>query len=169
MSVIEKINNNWLFPNIIKIPAWILIVLGIVFGIIRFVFSIKLPIFKIGWPAIYSKFLETKYFFIMPADFSDEVPALFLLIGLFLLVFSKEKIEDEEIHAIRISSLFKALYINFLFLLVSILFTFGFGFIQLLFAQIFSFWIIYLVLFNFEKQQLRKTISREIENNSKNN
>jgi hypothetical protein len=46
-----------------------------------------------------------------------------VLIGLFLIAFSKEKIEDEQIVQLRLSSLRWAIYLNYGILLFSLVFT----------------------------------------------
>jgi len=48
--------------------------------------------------------------------------ALLMVIGLFLLAFAKEKIEDEQIIQIRLDSLRWAIYLNYLILIVSLVF-----------------------------------------------
>ncbi len=48
---------------------------------------------------------------------------LMVLIGLFLIAFSKEKVEDEQIVQIRLDSLRWAIYLNYAILLFSLVFT----------------------------------------------
>jgi hypothetical protein len=48
--------------------------------------------------------------------------ALLMVIGLFLFAFAKEKIEDEQISQIRLDSLRWAIYLNYLILIVSLVF-----------------------------------------------
>ena len=48
--------------------------------------------------------------------------SLVMLSGLFLVAFSKEKIEDEQIWQIRLDSLRWAVYINYLLLIISLIF-----------------------------------------------
>ena len=50
---------------------------------------------------------------------------LMVLIGLFLIAFSKEKIEDEQIIQLRLDSLRWAIYLNYAILLFSLVFTQG--------------------------------------------
>jgi uncharacterized membrane protein len=50
---------------------------------------------------------------------------LMVLVGLFLIAFSKEKIEDEQIVQLRLDSLRWAIYLNYAILLFSLVFTFG--------------------------------------------
>src|SRR5450432_39539 len=50
---------------------------------------------------------------------------LMVLVGLFLIAFSKEKIEDEQIIQLRLDSLRWAIYLNYAILLFSLVFTGG--------------------------------------------
>jgi len=50
---------------------------------------------------------------------------LMVLVGLFLIAFSKEKIEDEQIVQLRLDSLRWAIYLNYAILLFSLVFTYG--------------------------------------------
>ena len=47
---------------------------------------------------------------------------LFMTVGLFLIAFSKEKIEDEQIWSIRLESLRWAIYVNYFILIISLVF-----------------------------------------------
>jgi hypothetical protein len=49
--------------------------------------------------------------------------ALLMLIGLFLIAFAKEKIEDEQIWQIRLDSLKWAICLNYVILIVSLIFS----------------------------------------------
>jgi hypothetical protein len=48
---------------------------------------------------------------------------LLMTVGLFLVAFSKEKVEDEQISQLRLDSLQWAIYLNYLLLTVSLIFT----------------------------------------------
>lgn len=50
---------------------------------------------------------------------------LMVLVGLFLIAFAKEKIEDEQIVQLRLDSLRWAIYLNYAILLFSLVFTYG--------------------------------------------
>jgi hypothetical protein len=58
--------------------------------------------------------------------------SLLVLVGLFLFAFSKEKIEDEQIAQLRLDSLRWAIYMNYLILILCIIFTNGIDFLDML-------------------------------------
>lgn len=58
--------------------------------------------------------------------------SLLVLTGLFLIAFSKEKVEDEQISKLRLDSLRWAIYVNYTLLILSLIFTNGINFIDML-------------------------------------
>ncbi len=48
-----------------------------------------------------------------------------VLVGLFLVAFSRERVEDEQIIQLRLDSLRWAIYLNYAILLFSLIFTIG--------------------------------------------
>jgi len=113
-------------------------------------FRFKIPVF-----ALVSSFLKTKYLTVFSTNFSDELAMVLLLAGLFLIAFSKEKNEDllddisvKELSVIRCCVMIKAVLINTLILLFSVLFLYGKVFIYILIINMFSSLMIYIILFN---------------------
>jgi len=149
-----------LLPRKLKIAGWIFFILGVILAVVRFYFGIKLSIFDIKVFAIYSNYFETNYFKVIQNHVSEEVTALFLLIGLLLIAFTKEKIEDEAISALRLKSLILTFYINTILIVLSFLFVYGFGFINIIVINIFSPLIIYIILFKFYYLKRNLTLMR---------
>jgi hypothetical protein len=58
--------------------------------------------------------------------------SLLVLAGLFLIAFSKEKVEDEQIAQLRLDSLRWAIYFYYLTLVLSIVFTSGIDYVDIL-------------------------------------
>ncbi|MBC5993422.1 hypothetical protein H8S84_11295 [Pontibacter sp. SD6] len=79
----------------------------------------------------------------------DELVGIAAIVGGLLAAFSKEKDEDEYIAQIRLESLLWATYINYGFLLFSILFIYGSGFYQIMIFNMFTLLFIFLIRFNF--------------------
>jgi len=137
-----------LLPYYFKIIGFVITLIGIILSVfyLFFDFRFTMPVF-----AVYSSFIHTKIFATFKTNYADELVLIFLLIGLFFISFSKEKIESENIDSIRYKSLIKSILFNFIFLFISILFVFGTGFIYVLVLNLFSFFIFYLIFFNFYK------------------
>jgi hypothetical protein len=115
---------------------------------IFFDFKFKIPVF-----AVYSSFLETNFFTSFKTNFSDELTLLLFISGLALIVFSQEKKETEYLDSLRLNAFFRALIANTFFLLLSVLFVYGSGFIAILIVNIFSFFIFYLFFFYLQKKR----------------
>lgn len=140
-----------MLPKKLKPLGWILIILGSALGTIRFYFGIKPEFLNVKVFAIYSKYFETSYFKIISNHISEEITALFFLVGLFLISFTEEKIENDDVAGIRLKSLLITFFINTVFLMLSFLFVYGFGFINILVINVFSPFIIYFIVFRLLK------------------
>lgn len=135
---------NLLLPYQWKFLGLFLTIIGILLAVfyLWYDFRFTLPVF-----AVFSSFLETKMFVTFRTNFADELILLLLLIGLGLVVFSKEKTESEKLDILRDKALAKAMITNNLVLLLSVLFVFGSGFIAILILNLFSTSILYLIFF----------------------
>ncbi len=147
---------NFLLPYTWKLIGLFLTISGIISAVfyLWFDFRFTLPVF-----AVFSSFLETKMFTTFRTNFADDLTLLLLISGLALIVFSKEKIEYENLDSFRGRAFVKALIINNLFLFLSILFVFGSGFIAILVINLFSFSIFYLIFFYLMKQKKKNRIN----------
>ncbi len=84
------------------------------------------------------------------------------LAGFVGIVFSREKDESTALIPIRMESVFLALLINGLFLLVSILFLFGSSFLVALVINIFSPFVWYLIIFQVKLRKWRRTMDSSV-------
>jgi hypothetical protein len=141
---------NLLLPYPWKLAGWFLTLSGIALGVLYlwFDFRFSMPVF-----AIFSSFLETKMFVTFRTNFADDLILLLLIVGFGLIVLSKEKFEFENLDAARAKALVKAIISNNIFLLFSILFVYGSGFIAILVLNLFSLSLFYLIFFYFLKRK----------------
>lgn len=142
-----------LLPYRLKIAGMVLAFAGAISAIIYIFFDYK---FKIPVFAVYSSFLSTKYFTSFKTNFFDELTLLLLISGLALIVFTKEKNETEGLDSIRFKAFFRALIANTIFLLLSVIFVYGSGFIAILVVNIFSLFIFYLLFFYLRKREKKE-------------
>jgi hypothetical protein len=106
--------------------------LGLVLGVIRFKYGFKPEILDMKIFAFASSYIETKYMEIIGNNMGEEIASFFLLTGLFLIAFSREKNENDEFNVFRLKAFFLAAYSNFVFLLAAVFFTYGFSFVYML-------------------------------------
>ena len=92
-------------------------------------------------------------------NFTDEVFGILLICGLFMVAFSKERVEDERIRQLRLESLLWAILINTVFLAFSIIFFYNDLFIWVMAYNIGTPLILFIIRFNmvmfFERRKLK--------------
>ena len=120
---------------------------GIILGIIRFYFGLKPDFLKRNVYAVYSYYLESKTLQVINNQLMEEIAGLLLIIGLFLIAFTKEKYELPHTNSIRLHAFFISIYLNTIFLITAIIFTFGFAFVYMLIINMGLFILIYIIIF----------------------
>ncbi|GAB1474052.1 hypothetical protein MASR2M69_14930 [Bacteroidota bacterium] len=123
------ISGKYLLPGSYKIPGYVLLALGIVAAVLRFKIGIKPDFLNIKLFSAASMFFENKFFRFITNNFSEEIVILLIICGLFLIVMSKERREDEITSAARGEAMKISFFINFIFIALATLFTYGFAFI----------------------------------------
>jgi hypothetical protein len=149
-------------PNKLRIFGWVILLFGIILGVSRFYFGVKPEFLNIKVFAVYSKYFETNYFKVIENHVSEELTALLMLVGLFIISFTKEKIENDSVSAIRYKSLIFTFYINTVLIALSFLFVYGFGFINILVINVFSPFIIYIILSRYFLSKILKPENKKI-------
>jgi hypothetical protein len=76
--------------------------------------------------------------------------AMSMVIGLLLIAFSKEKIEDEQISQLRLESLKWAICFNYLLLIISLTFTKGYDAIDILRMNLWLPLMVFILLFRWK-------------------
>jgi hypothetical protein len=141
---------SYLLPYPWKIPGIFISFCGIVMAILYlwFDFRFTLPVF-----AVFSSFMETKMFVNFNTNFADETILLLLISGFSLIVFSKEKTEYDYYIPARAKAWTKAIITNNIFLLFSVLFVYGSGFIAILIFNLLTLSLFYLFFFYLLKRK----------------
>ena len=91
-------------------------------------------------------------------NIADEICAFFMLIGALLLMFSKEKDEDEFVMRIRLNSIMTAVFINALIILFSVVFLYDFMFFYIMTLNLFSVFLIYIIRFEWVLHKKRREV-----------
>lgn len=107
-----------------------------------FDFRFKIPVF-----AVFSYFVEPKFFTVFQTNFSEEVILFLLITGFNLIIFTKEKNETGELDTIRLKAFARALITNAAIQLFAVLFVYGAGFAALMVFNLLSVNILYLIFF----------------------
>ena len=86
---------------------------------------------------------------------------LMVLVGLFLIAFSKEKIEDEQIVQLRLNSLRWAIYLNYAILLFCLVFTRGSDSKHILLLNIWLPLLFFILRFQWVLYRLNRSIKSD--------
>lgn len=150
---------NYLLSNKFKIPGLILFILGLIAGAYIYLTEYESDFLTIPVFAIHSNdglFADPDGFFkIIDNSIADELAALAIIIGGLMAVFSREKTEDEFIYKLRKDSLVWAIIVNYIILVLAIVFVYDFTFFHVLVFNMFTPLIFFILRFNFLKFKLR--------------
>ena len=140
---------------LISIPAFVLMILNLQTGFIfKFLdYEVK------GLKKI--SFDNSFLFNIQFNNFTDEIGGLLLIVGLLMIAFSKEKQEDERISQIRLESLLWAVYINSIFLMLSIILFYSELFLNIMTYNICTPLILFIGRFNLVMYLETKKLKKE--------
>ncbi len=87
-------------------------------------------------------------------NFTNELAAIGVLVGLLMIAFSREKVEDEYIAKLRLDSLMLAVLGSYALLFVAIVFLYGFLFFYALVYNMYTVLILFIARFYWVKRKL---------------
>lgn len=151
--------SSFLLPNRYKPVGWILFALGIVAGIAFLIKAEEIAFFDLKVPVLFSDgfFSHQVFCSFVNNNILDEIAALLIISGALLVMFSKEKNEDEFIASIRLNALSWATVVNYAILLIAICFVYDFSFFWILVFNMFTILFIFLLRFYWLMYQSSKT------------
>lgn len=140
---------KYFLPNIFQKVGFVLFAAGAIFTYLRFGAGIKPGFLNAKVFAFYSTYFDTKYFKFIDNNISEEICGLAVLVGIFLIAFSREKFEKDHYWALRLKSFILASYLSLVFLLLIFFFVFGLAFFNLLSLYIILPFLLYTLIFRF--------------------
>lgn len=109
---------------------------------------------------------------LMNVHFADDETSLFnrhhmffiltyvmIVIGLLMVAFSKEKTEDEHISQLRLDSLQWAMYLNYVVLVISLVFTTGIDMIDILRLNLWVPLVFFIIRFRWVLYRLNRSLN----------
>ncbi len=129
--------SKYLLPHLYKKIGWCISIPLFIIGLLLFPLELSDGVTWLNW---LNKF---------PGEFTDEVIAAGLIIGMLLVAFSKEKIEDEYINKVRLESLQISVLINYLLLIICILLIYDVEFLSVMTYNMFTILLLFIIRFNF--------------------
>jgi len=149
--------SRFLFSHHYKPIGWVIFVIGFILGIILMLNDYNYP----EWEVSVFPLISENDFFSKPAfewstnNIADEMASVFMIVGGILVSFSKTKDEDEYISKIRMESLIWATYVNYIILIITILFVFDISFFNVLIFNMFTILLFFMVRFHYELFKLK--------------
>ncbi len=140
-----------LLPNRYKVIGWILLIPSFLLGLYLLFFGFEPNWAKAKVLSIFPNNLmgEKGFFKMQEINITQTLIGVLFIIGGLLIMFSKEKIEDEYITKIRLTSLLWAVLINYSLLIVAFVFVYNLAFISVMIFNMFTILIIFIIRFHF--------------------
>lgn len=155
---------HFLLPNSFKKIGWLLFIpalfLTVLFSIIQ---SDADSYLNVTTFAIYQETIGQKsgFFSLIENSITDELLTIAMIVGGLFIGFSKLKNEDEYIAKIRYESLVWATYLNYGLILFFTVFIFGMPYLNVLFYNMFTLLLFFIVRFHFKLYQLNKAAAND--------
>jgi hypothetical protein len=134
-------DSSLLIPNRYKRIGWMVLVPSFILGLF-----VRFADLQLGFLEI-SK--NNKSLLDDDINLTDELALTGIIIGLLLLAFSREKVEDEYIGKIRLESLQWAVLINYILLIIATWLIHGLGYIDVMMYNMLTVLIIFLIRFHY--------------------
>ena len=156
-------NARFLFSQAFKPIGWFLLLVGIVLEIILMLNDFEYPTIEMSiYPLIGEHDMFSKpHFEWSKNNIADEIAAILIIVGGIFVSFSKTKDEDEYISKIRMESLIWATYVNYMVLLVAILFVFDLTFFNVMICNMFTILLFFIARFQFMLYKSKKGFQDE--------
>ncbi|MBP6127878.1 hypothetical protein [Flavobacterium sp.] len=143
---------RFLFPNQFKNFGWLLFIPSVIVTLIISALNISTDEYlNISVFSIYQDSIgEIPGFFkFIKNSIVDEILTIGIIVGGILVGFSKLKEEDEMISKIRYESLVWATYLNYAIILFFTLFIFGLPYLNVLFYNMFTLLLFFIIRFHY--------------------
>lgn len=146
---------RFLLPNRYKKIGWLLAVPSFVIGLLYLFngYEFSLPFLKFTVPMRYVPFADpifsTKTEQMTELNMTDELAVIGLTIGLLMVAFSKEKIEDEFVSKTRLESLQWGVIVNAILLVIGTLVVYDAAYWNVIIFNMFTPIIIFLIRFHY--------------------
>jgi hypothetical protein len=137
---------------------------GITAAFLIYILDFKPEFLDIKVFAVFSYYFDKKFFSVISNNAGEELVILLILIGLFLLSFSKLRNESDVSVLLRLKALLVSVYINTFILILSVVFIYGLGFLAFTIVNCFSLLLINTIVFRILllKQKNQKQIDGSI-------
>jgi len=161
--------NKLLLPNKFKLIGWCILIPATLAGLV-----LAFNGFEDKWITmkVFAFFSDSEFirgsglggnenFSFITTHVSNTIAGCLFIAGGILVSFSKEKVEDEFIANLRLSSLLWSVWVNYILLLFAFIFVWGFSFMNVMIYNMFTILIIFIIRFNYILYTSTKSMSDE--------
>jgi hypothetical protein len=143
--------NKILLPNRYKKIGWLLFIPFMLIGLMITIFDFQIDGLTFNTFAIFydKENMSVGVLGIVNDNLTNEIVAVLFLTGALLVMFSKEKNEDEYIASIRLNALLWSVLVNYILLIFMFVFVYGFIFLNVMVYNMFTTLIIFIFRFNY--------------------
>ncbi len=139
----------YLLPHRFKKLGWIVFILSAIAGVMVLQ-GWESP--WLNWPVfafVNDRNLSEAVFFSWSTDnVTNELVGIAYIVGALLVGFSREKEEDEYISSLRLKALLWATLINYLLVILALMFVYGLGFLTVMVVNMFTTITLFVIAFN---------------------
>jgi len=140
-------NARFLFPHRLKKWGWGILGFSVLLMGKLLLLGDGFDLFKINTHNAWLAFLSGGQSWV-PDDLTLTISGALLIIGAFVVAFSKLKVEDEFSSRIRLESLQWAVYLSYALLLAAFLLLYGINFVDAMFYNMFTVLVVFIVRFH---------------------
>jgi len=156
--------SRFLFSHKYKPLGWFLFLTGMVLGIVFLIkgddfLSMEVKVFTILKNGFLSSVGPSSH--LIFNNIIDEIISLLIIVGSVLVAFSETRDEDEYISKIRMESLIWATYVNYIVLIIAIIFIYDFDFLNVMIYNMFTILLFFMLRFHYVLYKSKRIISDE--------
>lgn len=138
----------------LRITGYVSVLIGIILSFIRFYFGIKPEFLYLKVFAIYSSYLEEKYFVLITNNILDEIIGILLSLGSYLVIITNDSFKNLDNEFSK--SFLIAITLNTIMIIISFLLFYGLAFVYMMIVNLFSFNIIFILIAESKKLRIFK-------------
>jgi len=145
---------KFLFPHRYRWIGWAAAVPAAVIMILNLYFEFGFGFLHYRESAWVQDSLDGPFLFSLHAhNFTREVAAIVLILGLLMIAFSRERVEDERTMKLRLEALLWSVYLNTALILLAIIFTYGEMFLEVMLYNVCSTLVIFIARYAWVKRE----------------
>lgn len=140
-QTLHFMKTKWLFPHSFRLLGGLIFIPSLVLGLATLYAEFE-------WKFLTVSFIQTNFLGQrVNQNLTNEVAGLGIIIGLMMIAFSREKVEDEMIGQLRLEALQWSVYVNYLILAVAMLTVFDEDFFSVMIYNMFTVLLVFIARF----------------------